>query len=309
MEIKNQERISTHAVWNLFQDLVLFLWNFIIAMFDLASNGLAHFYFGSLNDMCYLNNEIKLPSSQILHSKIESEVEIQEVSPSPSATFSNDLSPAKLKEETYLISQPTPMENKESLSELMDSEDEISFIEPEIHSTEEQKAKIVNVALSGVILTPSPSVNQQVVEKKKKKTRRGKKKKNNTNQESNDKTKIVSDSTTSPVIQIPEKRKNISNSNKSDDRFKNFRKRERRDSKVENKMEHEITSSAGKHFVQETPRRFSHSVLRLKESEEQTENSFIRPIRQPFGPLLGSKGFSSEYQTTRLARMKSSQPL
>jgi len=91
-----------------------------------------------------------------------------------------------------------------------------------------------------------------------------------------------------------------------DDRFKNFRMR--RDSKSNgsgqkvnnNQVKH--SSLVGKHDIQETPRRFSHSALAQKFKDADCESQ-IKPVRQPIGPALGTNGFSAEYQRERKERM------
>jgi len=158
-----------------------------------------------------------------------------------------------------------------------------------------------------------PTVEKSEVEKdsaavtqmKKKKTRRGKKK---------PKTVATSLASLDPLItpqSTPTKTKQ-STPNKNhipeiqDERFKNFRMRGgsksngSSPSKAINQPKQ--PSMVGKHETQETPRRFSHSALAQKFKDADNEPT-IKPLRQPAGPILGTNGFSSEYQRQRRDRM------
>jgi len=86
--------------------------------------------------------------------------------------------------------------------------------------------------------------------------------------------------------------------------FKSFRSnrnhKERQDRNIMDRNWRDA-SETGRSVHHSPPRRFSHSMLHLKNSDdaEPADSSSIRPIRQPFGPSIGTNGFSEDYRRSR----------
>jgi len=133
-----------------------------------------------------------------------------------------------------------------------------------------------------LVSTTNPLVEEQTQDKKKRRRKRGKKHPKNKVEEG-----TKEDSSEHP------------SSPKKESEEKELRKRNNQKSAQNRRADTQLSSSnAGKMQPSDgnPNRRFSHSALKLS---DEIPTSSIRPIRQPFGPLLGTNGFSAEYQKSR----------
>jgi len=191
----------------------------------------------------------------------------------------------------------------EILGEMVDSDDDSQFHEAEVNFFDDQSNEFMNALLASQ--ASSPEVEEDKPKKKRKRTRKNKSKKQ---LEQNLETVENQEIKPKEAQQVVEKEKAPKNAKSpiKPPQQRNSPNKKQPVTPIKKNIHTKGTSehSAGRSEPITPPRRFSHSVLRLRFSDEDLGMEHqIRPIRQPLGPSIENNGFSLEYQKSRLAKM------